>query len=134
MAIFRANKDRRKVYYIRKTSGVPTVLNTRIINPDSETVKYRDSLFPIDIGNPAFKIKNTFVYVVDITTGQLNLGNSEKVKSPSLLRQLIMRNLAKQLVTGLEGKPAMEIIIIIILALIVGVCLGYFVGNIAPMS
>jgi hypothetical protein len=125
--------DKRKVYFVRIIAGVPTRITQKTIKASTVNVGYRKLLFPIDIGKPSFRIKNTFYYVVDIHSGQLYFGDAKHSISPELLDSILVRNIAKNLVSGLESAPLFSSIIMILLGIGLGLALGFILGNYFPI-
>lgn len=127
-------KDKHKVLYVQKVSGISTVVKTRRINPIRVSISFKDRSFPFYSNTPAFRRKNTFFYIVDTLTGQLNLTDADNKLTPEIMDKVIKKNVVQQLVSGLEATPWSTLIVYIILALGMGVSLGYILGNFVPIG
>jgi len=125
--------DKRKVYFVRTIAGVPTRICQKSIKAHAQNIGYRKLSFNIDIGKPSFRIKNTFYYVVDIHTGQLYFGDAKHGISPELLDSILVRNIAKNLVSGLESAPLFSSLIMMLLGTGLGIALGFILGNYFPI-
>ncbi len=129
-----SGKDKHKVLYVQKVSGILTVVKTRYINPVRVLISFKDRSFPFYANIPSFRIKNTFYYLVDTMTGQLSLKDADSKLTPEIMDKVMKKNVIQQLVSGLEAVPLSSIIIYILLSAVMGLSLGYILGNFVPIG
>ena len=63
--------DKKKLYFVQKVGGFPTVIKQIKIQIDAKHIRYKQLLYNFDVGKPAFRIANTFIYLMDIDKGQI---------------------------------------------------------------
>jgi hypothetical protein len=107
--------------FSRGVSGASVVVRRRRFNPDkaSEGVSFRGRSHPIDLSHPIYREKKRYYYLIDVDGGQRTVQDIGSTVSPKLMDAVMKREIAKQLVAGLQGVGDWK------LALIIGlICLG----------
>src|SRR4030042_4497801 len=126
--------DKHKVKFVRMISGFPDVIKTKKIKKFVTEVTLRDNTFAIDFNKPSYREKNTFYYLFDVSKGQMFFNLSDFGGPKGLTYLILRRSLIRQLVSGMEKRKLGEVLIFILLAIGVGVSLGYILGNVLPMG
>lgn len=127
-----ARKDKYRILYLKTVSGIPSVRYKRDISPNVVQAGLKGKPFDFDIKRPAYRIKNRFIYFVDVDIGQLFLYEEKSTVSPQL-RNSIKREVVKQLVSGLENPPLFQNLALLLLCLGFGVVCGYILGLAFPI-
>jgi len=131
--------DKRTAYFIRLMNGTPFVISKKNVKPAQDKITYSESrtrkaTFILDTSKPAFRIGRTFVYMVDVKVGQIHFGSTVSKVSPELIDAILNQSLAKQLVSGLHKMNVWNILGYILLAMGMGIPVGYILGNFMPIG
>lgn len=129
ISIFKIKRDVRSLFFVQKIGGFPTVIKEQKIAVDSKTVPYRENLYRLDVGKPAFRIGNVFYYIIDIDKGQMSFLDSKDQIAPELMDAILKRKVAKQLTSNLETTPIPPNLIYLFLTLGLGLALGFIIGH-----
>lgn len=126
-------KDKYVIAFCKGTAQLPIIIGKKKVKATSDLVRYKKHTYPIDLHTPTYKRKSSFVYLFDIDEGQQKLKSNEQEFSKVLTDATFTDQIGKQLVAGL-GKPSMSGDLIVgILCIIMGVAIGYILGNLLPM-
>jgi len=123
--------DKYKVVLIRKVSGVYCEVKRQRIKIHQKEVSYRGGKFTLDIGNPTVRRKNTYLYFVDITKGQISLEGTENLHkvTPEMMQIIMEDEVIGQMVSGLEKVKMGPVIVYVILTAGMCLALGYIIGS-----
>jgi len=122
-------KDKKKLYFVQNVGGFPTVIKQITVSIDAKQIRYRQLMFDFDVGKPAFRIANTFFYLMDINKGQVGFAEPDGGIAPELLDAIITRKIAKQLIAGLENPALMGSLVYILLSVGLGLACGFILGK-----
>ena len=121
--------DKKKLYFVQNMGGFPTVIREINIKVDAQNIRYKNLMYKFNVGNPAFRIGNTFHYIMDIEKGQMGFNPPEGGIAPELMDAILTRKIAKQLIAGLENPALMGSLVYIILSVGLGVACGFILGK-----
>ncbi|OGU58432.1 MAG: hypothetical protein A2V66_16345 [Ignavibacteria bacterium RBG_13_36_8] len=129
-------RDKRRIWFVKEISGVYSVISKRKIKSGSivKTISLRKNTFSFDIGLPVVRFRNIFFYFVDVDKGQITLKNPETIVTAELMDVTFKRNIAKQIVTGLESSFQFSNLVLILMGITLGALAGYIIGNFIPFS
>lgn len=131
-------KEKYYVIFSRDVSGSQVVVARRQFNPDaaSDGVSYRGKSHTIDLKKPIYRENGKFYYMVDMEAGQKPLGEGkEPPVSPKLMDAIMRKEVAKQLVMGLEGMGNWKFVLFVALIVLAAGLLGGFVlGQVIPLN
>jgi len=100
--------DKRKVIFITKISETYTAIFQKSLKGRTEHIGFRGKLYPINLNYPAYRLKNMFLYFIDIQEGQVQFESAGNQIPTQLLDAVIEQQLGKQLVSGLESSPVLS--------------------------
>jgi hypothetical protein len=122
-------KDKNKLLYVRQKSGILTVTASRKISMSEKLVGMKGHQFAFDSSKPAFRIKNTFYYVVDLEKGQLDFDKNKKAFSPKLWDAIMNQHIVKDLVSGLQNVQFKQMVFYLLIGIAIGTPIGYIIGQ-----
>jgi hypothetical protein len=125
-----SGQDKNKLFYVREKSGILTVVKTKKISMNITLAGTKGHQFAFDSSKPAFRIKNTFYYIVDLKNGQLTFDKPVKPFSPKLWDAIMNQHIVKDLVSGLQNTQFKQMIFYLIIGAVIGLPLGYILGNV----
>jgi hypothetical protein len=129
-----SGKDKNKLLYVREKGGILTVVNSKKIGMNLSLVGLKGHQFAFDTSKPAFRIKNTFFYIVDLKSGQLEFIKNKKPFSPKLWDAVMNQHIVKDLVSGLQNAQFKQMIFYLIIGICIALPLGYIIGNFVPFK
>ena len=121
--------DKKKLYFVQSMGGFPTVIKQIKLQVDAKQIRYRQLMYNFDVGKPAFRIANTFYYLMDINKGQINFPEPKQGIAPELMDAILTRKIAKQLIAGLENPALMGSLVYIGLSICLGLATGFILGH-----
>jgi len=121
--------DKKKLYFVQKVGGFPTVIKQINIKVDAKQISYKRLMYDFDVGRPAFRIANTFFYLMDINKGQIAFAEPKGGVAPELMDAILTRKIAKQLIAGLENPALMGSLVYVILSIGLGLACGFILGK-----
>lgn len=122
-------KDKRRLLISRDISGVNTVIKKAKITGKTDKVKFGPKTFQFDISKPLYRTRNTWVYGLNVDTGQQTISQSVQTISPAMTDTILVRHVIKDLVSGLEHMKISDILIYIVLAIVAGISTGVVIGQ-----
>lgn len=122
-------KDKRRVLISRDISGINTVIKKAKITGKTDKIKFGSKTFQFDISKPLYRSRNTWIYGLNVDTGQQTISQSVQTISAALTDTILVRHVIKDLVSGLEKLKVSEILIYIVLAVIAGISTGVVIGQ-----
>ena len=131
--------DRRKVLFVRNIRGTMSVVGKQLdVKTTTTKVTIRKGkethTFKLDISRPSVRNKRNWIYFVDIVNGQIDFGETVSPVSSDAIDMFTFKPTIKQLVAGIEKPDFMNYIVYILLALGMGIPLGYIIGNLVPIG
>lgn len=127
-------RDQYIVVFVKTINTTLTVQGRKKIKINIDTVTFRGKSFHIDTKTVAYRVKNKFIYLINIDGGQqvVFMSDEDKIKNSELANLVVEKKVVAQLVAGLVtvGKQPW---VVIIIALALGICLGYIIGNALPL-
>lgn len=133
-----ASKDVRQVWIIGKVSGVSTRL--KIIKVSALTVKVsfaisakKTETYLLDTSKPALRIKNRWIYLIDIIHGQTGFSDTDFRIDADMIDMAMTSPLIDKLVEGIEKPEIYAYLLYIVLGAIIGILGGYLLGSKFPL-
>lgn len=130
-------REHYRVLYMRRISGILTIVGRKNIKPSTETVNFKGKTFEIDFAHPYYRNKKRVLFAIDVDLGTqiLDAETKDDRFSPALMDGIITDKIVEQVVSTVNREKLMTgPIIFIIMALALGICLGYIIGSYYPMG
>lgn len=129
------NKKRYYAVFTIKQIKSYNIVGLKKINPFSKSVSFKKHTFVIDIENPTYLKSNKIFYFFSLTSEkQLYFEKSDTSNiNTEVIDTIMSQNIVKQLTSNLNTKWKIDLTMIAI-GCIIGVLLGYLVGNAYPLT
>jgi hypothetical protein len=131
-------KDQRRVWVIAKIAGSWTRI--KIIKITSLTTKVSVRIGPkktetylLDISKPAIRIKNRWIYLIDILHGQVGFSDTDFKIDSDMIDMAMTSPLIDKLVEGIEKPEIYAYLLYIVLGVVIGLLGGYVLGSKFPL-
>jgi hypothetical protein len=109
------------------------VIARRRFDPDqaADGVSYRGRTHTIDLRKPIYREKGKFYYLIEMESGQISVGEGkEPPVSPKLMDSIMRKEVAKQLVMGLEPTGDLKsMLLVIVVVAVAGILGGFILGQ-----
>lgn len=127
-------KDQYVAVFVKTINGVITIQGRKKFKINIDVVTFRGKSFHVDTKTVSYRVKNKFVYLINLDGGQqvVFMNDDDKVKNSELANLVVEKKVIAQLVAGLVSVGKQPWVVIII-ALALGICLGYIIGNALPL-
>ncbi len=125
-------KDKRTVRFVRLMNGIPTVISSKTISPSADKITFKGITWNFDVSAPAYRTGRTFIYLVDIRSGQMSFKEPMNPVSAALIDRILNRAVIAQLVSGLKKQDFLSLLVYVLVGVCMALPLGYILGNLLP--
>lgn len=129
-------KNRYIIYLTNEVGGVNNAFKRKELSSKEQILTLNDSNRAIiNFNSPMFKIKNKYFYCYDVTHGQIYAHSLNEKDRTDLISLLTKKGTLSGIVSSLKmGNNSMFSLAIGLIIIIMGIAVGFIIGNIAPIS
>ena len=121
-------KDRYYVNFLTKEGGIFRLHKRKRIKPQMVEVKSNLGLHVIDTSKVSYRKKNKFYIFFNLSTntqlGLICFGDDAQIP-PDILKELLKKNVIKQLASQLMGSSITSMIVLLLVGCVAGIGLGW---------
>ena len=128
--------DKYIAVFSREVSGSSVVVKKKSFQPDKvkDGISYKGRTHLLDLTRPIYRDRGKFFYLIDMEKGQKTMGQITSSVSPKLLDAILRKEIARQLVSGMNTPASWGLAIVIgILGASCGILGGYVIGMFFPV-
>lgn len=131
-------KDKRFVWVITKVAGAWTRIKIMKVSAMTTHIAVRIGpkktvTYMLDISKPALRIKNRWIYLIDVLHGQVGFVDTDFKIDSDMLDMAMTSPLIDKLVEGIEKPELYAYLMYIIIGAIMGLLGGYLLGSKFPL-
>lgn len=128
-------KDKYIVILAKKINGKYSKIGQKKADPTKPTVAFKNNSYPVNYEQIIYRdgLKNYILIDID-NSQQLKEGDMFSQVPTTLIDSILAKSIVHQLTSRLNPSNWTGSIILIIMTMLAGIFIGYFIGNAFPMS